>query len=130
MMGLSINQLRKLAWELKLRIPEGTGKWQLQKQIIPLFISNSSDWKKWSRTVKRANDKPMPPKIDSRVSWSPPNHGSNFSTPEKYPEKGVRVMKVKEAYLNTKEALSDHGKTSAQKEIKHISTLPSPLGQP
>ena len=39
-------------------------------------------------------------------------------------------MKVKEAYPDTKEALSDQEKTSAQKKIKYISTLPSPLGQP
>ena len=102
MMKININELKKLAKLLELRIPKGMEKSELQKQIIPFCISNSSDWKKWSRTCKKLINKPMSQNKEAKAHWSPPKVGPALQPPEKHPEKGVQVWQLKKPILMLK----------------------------
>ena len=115
---LNTNQLRKLAEELKLRIPKGIRKHQLKQRIISSVISNSSDWKLWAQQTKESSGKPSPSLVDGKTHWSPPRAGQVSQITEKYPEKGVRVMKIEEAYPGNENNLIFAGKTLIDRKAK------------
>ena len=100
--NLNIDQLWKLAEELELSIPKGISKRRLQRQIISAAIFNSSDRKHRSQSARDLSDKSSSSLVDVKSHWSPPSSGLNFRLPDKYPEKGVRIMKFKEAYPDDK----------------------------
>ena len=114
-MSLNTKQLKKFAEEMKLRVPKVLRKRQLQKQIISSLISNSSDWKMWALTSEKLSDNSSPPKADIKIHWSPPKDGPAFQVNEKYPEKGVRVMDISEAYPDDTSTLSGSKKTGLKK---------------
>ena len=103
----NIKQLRALAEVLELRIPKNFKKHQIREQIISFCISSSSDWKRWSKATKHWGDDYSSPSADFKRHWSPPKASQHLQLPGKYPEKGVRVMKVSEAYPDDKSALTD-----------------------
>ena len=106
-LNLDVKQLRKLAEEMELTIPRGFQKQQIREQIISFSISNSSDWKLWAKATKYLGDKYPSPTEEFKRHSSPPKAGRDFELPDKYRERGVRVMKVREAYPEDRSALSD-----------------------
>ena len=59
--------------------------------------------------------KPQSPSTDDKVHWSPPKDTPASWLPDKYPEKGVRVMKVEEAYPDGEVVLPDLENADLQK---------------
>jgi len=104
---LNMKQLTIHAEELGLRIPRGFCKQQIREQIISFSISSSSDWKRWSKVSKHSDDKYPSTTENGKMQWFPPKAGLALQQTDKYPEKGVRLLKIKEAYPNDNSALSD-----------------------
>ena len=104
---MNIKQLTKLAEELGIRITEGSSRHQIREQIILFSTSSSSEWKSWRRTTKDVDDKYLSSTANAITHWSPPEVGTPLPTTDKYPEKGVRIMKISEAYPDHKSALPD-----------------------